>query len=471
MKSNKDIQEQDASLNNQGLVSDVPVETSVLTNEIEETSEENETIVEISASVAYNSIKDDVGSNNDDLTIDKLRLKIECKLKEIEASKQYISLCSILYKNNSLITEGEKRIFAIRRKIQYANKYIKDLSDNFLNVLTATGWFDKYYDAVCLFDRAHDSEESMEWCEAMKDSLATSIDDAKKEAPKIKVLINRYIANSVFTLSVKTPYLRLKESSLNDIMPFISIQSKLFYSWLKNIESLSLLLRNYWLELEFPSLKRDFYFENKDLNFEKAVGTTLLDYVNIYIDEKSNQGIDNSFFELIINEVDTFIEKMEDITSFYENQYEQNKKRIEYLTETLLNDYYKKDLEPIYGIYDGIMLSIDSLLSKFGKSEEREKWCSLLEGLSDVIIKFLSNQNINLSPKLTIGKSHIDNSKFEINNNPIDFFSFAKIATPTDASSEELKDCIASIRNYGFYHIDSDDNIKIIRETVVSVYN
>ena len=69
------------------------------------------------------------------------------------------------------------------------------------------------------------------------------------------------------------------------------------------------------------------------------------------------------------------------------------------------------------------------------------------------------------------GKSHIDNSVFEINNKPIDFFGFAKIAAPTDAPSENLKDFVASIRNYGFYHIDSDDNVKIIRETVVSVYN
>jgi hypothetical protein len=83
----------------------------------------------------------------------------------------------------------------------------------------------------------------------------------------------------------------------------------------------------------------------------------------------------------------------------------------------------------------------------------------------------LSKQNISPSPTLVIGKSHIDNSVFEINNKPIDFFSFAKIAAGTDAPSEDLKDYVAKISNYGFYHIDSDDNITIIRETVVLVYN
>jgi hypothetical protein len=82
------------------------------------------------------------------------------------------------------------------------------------------------------------------------------------------------VANSVFTLSTKTPYLRLKEDSFKELMPFISIQSRLFYSWLKNIESLSLLIRDHWLELEFPNLKRETYYTSNSFTLSKTKTAT-----------------------------------------------------------------------------------------------------------------------------------------------------------------------------------------------------
>lgn len=392
------------------------------------------------------------------------------KLHAIESSDQYVVLRKLIDRNSSLLTNSQHRIVSVKQSIQYANKYIKELSDNFFKVLLDTGWFDKYYDAVCLFNKAHESKEAMEWCVAMKESLEISI--AERDAYKIRALLNKRVVNAIFTLSIKTPYLRISEGAFNDIAPFVSVQSRMFYSWLKNIETLSLLLRNLWLELEYPSINMNTYYNNSYLQLEET-STALSSYVKTYMEETIIP--DNNYLahlEKIKNEVEKFENNIENIIEYYENLYEQNEVRVKYLTNDLLNDYYKKDLEHIYSIYDYIQLSIDSLQAKVEECEEREKWCTLLKNLSEVIIEFLSIQNINLSPELVIGKSHIENTKFEtINNQEIDFFSFAKITSATEAPREELKDCVASISNYGFYYIDSDNNIKIIRETKVSVYN
>ena len=471
MKSKDDVIQEESTLINQDLNSEVPTDSTIVADGSIETNEESEVVVEISASVSNKITMSEEDNTDEGLSIDEIRLEIDRKISELENNEQYISLRNIISSNNKLLKESKKRIVEVKNTFRYANKYVKELSDKFLEVLSATGWFERYYDAVCLFDRANDSNEALEWSEALKDSLDTSITDTEKTSPKIKVLLNRRVANSVFTLSIKTPYLRLKEDGFRELMPFISIQSKLFYSWLKNIESLSLLLRNHWLELEFPNLKRETYFASDSLDFEKVLDVPLSQYIETYIESRLTSANKRSLYGSIVNEIESFIENMVEIESFHKNQYEENEKVIKYLTERLLCDYYKKELEPIYGIYDGIQLSKDSIVAKFSDSSERQSWCTLLDSLSDTIIGFLSNQNINLSPKLVIGKSHIDNSIFEINNKPIDFFGFAKIAAPTDAPSENLKDFVASIRNYGFYHIDSDDNVKIIRETVVSVYN
>lgn len=391
------------------------------------------------------------------------------KLDAIESSDQYVVLRKLIDRNSSLLTNSQHRLVSVKQSIQYANKYIKELSDNFLKVLLDTGWFEKYFDAVCLFNKAHESKEAMEWCVAMKESLETSI--TEQEAYKIKVLLSKRFVNVVFTLSTKTPYLRISEGVFNDIAPFVSVQSRTFYSWLKNIETLSLLLRNLWLELEYPSVNVNKYCSDGCLQLEEA-NTGLVSYIKTYLEETIIPENDCLAREKIRNEVEEFENNIGNIIEYYENQYEQNEVRIKYLTNDLLNDYYKKDLEHIYGIYDGIQLSISALQTKFEECEERERWGALLKNLSEVIIKFLSIQNINLSPELVIGKSHIENSKFvTINNQEIDFFSFAKITSATEAPREELKDCVASISNYGFYYIDSDNNIKIIRETKVSVYN
>lgn len=471
MKSKDDIIQEESTLINQDLNREVPTDSTIVADGSIETNKESEVVVDISASVSKKITMSEEDNTDEGLSIDEIRLEIDRKISELENNEQYISLRNIISSNNKLLKESNKRIVEVKNAFRYANKYVKELSDKFLEVLSATGWFERYYDAVCLFDRANDSNEALEWSEALKDSLDTSIADTEKTSPKIKVLLNRRVANSVFTLSIKTPYLRLKEDGFRELMPFISIQSKLFYSWLKNIESLSLLLRNHWLELEFPNLKRETYFTGDSLDFEKVLDVPLSQYIETYIESRLTRANQRSLYVSIVNEIESFIEKMVEIESFHKNQYEENEKVIKYITERLLCDYYKKELEPIYGIYDGIQLSKDSIVAKFSDSSERQSWCTLLDSLSDTIIGFLSNQNINLSPKLVIGESHIDNSVFEINNKPIDFFGFAKIAAPTDAPSEDLKDYVASIRNYGFYHIDSDDNITIIRETVVSVYN
>lgn len=471
MKSKDDIIQKESTLSNQDLNNEVPTEPTIVADGPIETNEESNVVVEISASVSNKITLSEEDNTDEELSIDDIRLEIDRKISELETNEQYISLRNIISSNNKLLKESTKRIVEVKNTFRYANKYVKELSDKFQEVLSATGWFERYYDAVCLFDRANDSNESLEWSEAMKDSLEASITDIEKTDYKIKVLLNRRVANSVFTLSTKTPYLRLKEDSFKELMPFISIQSRLFYSWLKNIESLSLLLRNHWLELEFPNIKRETYYTSDSFNLEKVLDVPLSQYIETYIESNITNENAHSFYALIFDQIESFIENITEIESFHKNQYEENEKIIKNLTERLLCDYYKKELEPIYGIYDGIQLSKDSIAAKYSDSCERQSWFALLDSLSDTIISFLSNQNINLSPKLVIGKSHIDNSVFEINNKPIDFFGFAKIAAPTDAPSEDLKDYVASIRNYGFYHIDSDDNITIIRETVVSVYN
>lgn len=470
MESEKDIKVQESSVDNQNIISDVKTDASVSINDVKNSSEENDTHTE--ACIVCNSNNDTIMDNDSRSSVKELLKEIDNKLGIIEASEQYIFLRDAITRNNKLINDCQNRIISVKKCIQYANKYIKDLSDSFLNVIISTEWFDKYYDAVCLFDKAHDSNEAMEWCEAMKDSLDTSIAD--KDSLKIRVLLNRRMANAVFTLSVKTPYLRLKSEMFNDIRSFISIQSRLFYGWLKNIESISLLLRNYWLDLEFQSLRTETYNKNSDLCFQlgNINGASLSSVVKEYINEKLVQDGDCPSIKLIIKEVDEFENNIDNMLSFYDNQYEQNESRIKYLTDTLLNDYYRKDLEPIYVMYDGIQLSIDSLLAKYEECEEREKWCTMLRNLAEIIVKFLSNQNINLSPELVVGKTHYENDTFEIiKGQKVKFFDFGRIASGTEAPREDLKERVASIRNYGFYRIDSDDNIKIIRETVVSVYN
>ena len=295
MKSREDIKQEESTLN-----SEVPAESTIVADGPIETNEESEVIVEISASVSNKIIKSEEDNTDEELSIDDIRLEIDRKISELETNEQYISLRNIISSNNKLLKESTKRIVEVKNAFRYANKYVKELSDKFQEVLSATGWFERYYDAVCLFDRANDSNESLEWSEAMKDSLEASITDIEKTDYKIKVLLNRRVANSVFTLSTKTPYLRLKEDSFKELMPFISIQSRLFYSWLKNIESLSLLLRNHWLELEFPNLKRETYYTSDSFNFEKVLDVPLSQYIETYIESNITNENTHSFYALII---------------------------------------------------------------------------------------------------------------------------------------------------------------------------
>lgn len=392
------------------------------------------------------------------------------KLKEIESSDEYAILQKSIARNESLILESQSRVAEVKTNISLYNKYIKELADNFLKVLLNTGWFDKYYDAVCLFDRAHTSQEASEWCEAVKETVEESI--ANRDAKKIRALLNNRIINTVFTLSTRTPYLRLIEGEFTDITPFVTIQSRSFYGWLKNIETLSLVLRNLWLELEYPSIITNTYSNNSKLYLcLEESNDTLITRVQKYVEEETHACCSDrlSCLAKIKDDIESFMKVIQDAIEYYNNIYEQNEEKIKYLTDKLLNDYYKKDLELIYGIYDGIQLSIDSL-KRLDESEERGKWYELLKKLSEVILSFLFKQNINLLPELSIDESHVE-GKYEINNQEVKFFDFAKITVGIKAPNDELIGCVASICSYGFYRIDSKKNIKIIRETKVAVYS
>ena len=405
--------------------------------------------------------------------IEKLRLEINNKVEQLQASEQYQMLCEKINRNLTLIDNAKEPIGAVALTISHANKYVKEFADDFLKAFTSTGWFERNYDAVCLYDRAHDSSESLNWCNSVKEALEATIDDAAKESPKLKVQINKRVQNTVFTLSIKTPYLRIKESEFSEIAPTVSVQSKMFYSWLKNIESLSLTLRNYWLDLVFYSLKDDTYSDNFGFNLEKATQTSLSQYVESYIDENFSESENESFYTDIIDRINSFTDNIAEIESFHEEQFEKNAAMVKYLTETLLMDYYVKGLEPIYGIYDNIKMAVNSIKSKYDQCEQCDKWCSLLRSLELIIENYLSLQDISPSPELIVDRSNINDTDFVINGKQIDFFGFAKIASGTDAPSSELIDFVASIRNYGFWRIDEKDSrgYTILRETVVSVYN
>ncbi len=471
MKSKEDIKQQESTLNNQDLTIVVSAESTIVADELTEINKVSERIVEIPASVSNNPPMSEAENIDEKLSIDDIRLEIDKKISELETNEQYISLRNTINSNHKLLKESQKRIIAVKNTILYANKYVKELSDNFLDVLSATGWFDRYYDAVCLFDRAYDSNESLEWCEALRDSLNESILDSENKARKIRALFNGRITGGVFTLSVKTPYLRLKEDIFNEIKPIIDIQSRSFYNWLKKIENLSLTLRNYWLELHCSSFKRNTYYEDAEFHLEKVLKVPISQYVASYIDENIIESNDKSFYNSILNKINLFIEDIADIELFYKKQNEDNTELVKYLTEPLLDNFYKAELEPIYRIYDEIRLSINSLEEKYEQSKELKDWCSLLNSLAYTITSFLNKIRIYPLPELIIGESHIDNSTFVIENKPFKFFSFANATSATEAPSEELKDCVASVSKYGFYLKDPDDNIKIIRETTASVYN
>lgn len=465
----EDIKQEESTLINPDLTREVPADCTVLVDNTAEINEGSETIIELPASDT--SLMTDEDTNNNEISIEELRYEIDKKLEQLESSEQYKSLLATLAEYHQLLAEGRANIRSVKDRIIYANKYIKDFSEKFLEALVATDWFDKFYDAVCLYNRAHDSKESLEWCEALRDSLDESILDSENKVRKIRALFNSRINGGVFTLSVKNPYLRLKDGVFNETRPIIDIQSRSFYNWLKNIESLSLTLRNYWLELHCFSPKNATYFEDAEFHLEKVLKTPISQYVTSYIDGNIMDCSDKSFYHSILNKINLFLENIVEIELFYKSQCEENLKAVKYLTETLLDKYYKDELESIYRIYDEIIQSIDYLNEKFGQKEEAQAWCKLLDSLAETVKVFLSHQGIHCSPKLEIGKSHIDDSEFEIENRPFKFFSFAKVTSAVEAPIKELKNCVASVSKYGFYLKDSNDNIKIIRETTASVYN
>ncbi|MEY8611507.1 hypothetical protein AALM74_20305 [Parabacteroides segnis] len=393
------------------------------------------------------------------------------KLRNLENSKQIAELRNVFEKNNQLDEDFSEIHIKTKQRIQYANKYIKELADNFLNVLLGTGWFDKYHDAICLFDRAHQSVEAMEWCEAIKDAAETSMIDP--EAKKIRVLLNKRIPNTQFTLSTRTPYLRVAEGKFKDIASLVSVQSRSFYVWMKNIEEIALLLRDLWLEVEYaciPSLAQKGYCTNEyTLSLERGNGK-LVEITEEYLKNRRCSELTTSL-QIIKSGVEEFEEKLDGILEHYKVIYEDNVAKSEYISVGLLKDYYEKKLERIYGIYDGIQLAIDSLQTKKDKCEEIEKWCELLKNLLVEVTKFLSVQNINALPELKVGESHITNSEYKISSKNVEFFSFAKIIAAAEAPKPELIDRIASISSYGFYRLNSKGDIVILRETKVSVYS
>ena len=471
MNSKEEIKQQESILEVQDLTSEKQVESAVMENDTEEINEESETILEVSASVSATSLKADEGANDNELSIEELRHKIDEKLKQFESSEQYKSLHATIAEYDQLLDEGLDKIKSVEGKIIYANKYIKDFSETFLNLLLATDWFDRFYDVVCLYNKAHDSNESLEWCEALRDSLEESIMDVENKARKIRALFNGRITGGVFTLSVKTPYLRLKEGIFPEFKPIVDIQSRSFYNWLKNIENLSLTLRNYWLELRCFYLKDNRYFEDSEYHIKEILKMPISQLVTSCIDESITDCGDKSFYHSILNKIDLLIENINEIELFYKNQCEDNLDTINYLTGSLLDKYYRDELEPIYRIYDEIRQSINYLSEKFGQKEELKDWCKLLDSLAEAIKSFLLSQGIHSLPELELGISHIDDSEFEIENKTFKFFSFAKVTSGIEASREELKNRVASVSKYGFYIKDSEGNIKIIRETTASVYN
>lgn len=424
-------------------------------------NEERHTVV---SSIEHDVItKDDIAKESlDNTSEDSVINEITERISALVSTEQYKTLKAIINKTCSLQTDNQDRVVSVEQTIKYANKYVRELSEHFLKVLLDTGWFEKYYDAVCLFNNAHESKEAMEWCEALKSTFDVSISDPGSS--KIRALLNRQIVNAVFTLSVKTPYLRVKEGVFTELTPLVNIQARAFYGWLKNIEALSLRLRDLWVDIEFRTINTEPYIKNNRLLQALEKDDSLEDVANTL------QSCDSLL--TLKQELDFFDNHIADMIDYYEALCEANDRTIKYLTDNLLNEYYKKDLESIFGIYDAIQLSIDSLKSTCEKSDETERWSSLLESLSKTIVDFLLKQHIHKCPELTVDKTHIENEKFTcINNQDVDFFAFAKIISATDAPSEDLKNRVASIRNYGFYLLDSESRINILRETKVSVYN
>jgi len=411
------------------------------------------------------SVENPAQQGTDDL-VAGIKEEIKERLLAIESSEQYKALQTAVDNNRSLILKAQEQIGNVKPKISLANKYVKDFSDSFLKTILNTGWFEKYYDAICLFNKANDSSESLAWCKALKESLEESISDPDKKEKKIRALFNNRMVNSVFTLSIKTPYLRIADGSFHDIEDLVKVESRTFYGWLKNIETLSLQLKNIWIELEWPELEKTFDENMIHQQLEKpGVKPTsiLLDFIEKELSSKEDQF---EYLNMVKEDLDSFEKKLPEIVRYYE---EDCVRTVEHFEKDLLNNYYEKDLESIYGIYDSIQLSKESLKAKQIDSMECDSWCSFLNDLSDIIIKFLNIQGIYQSPELVIGKSHIED-KFQIDNKEVDFYSFASTPSATDTPIEELIGRVASIRNYGFYRMSPENSLIIVRKTKVSVY-
>ena len=194
-------------------------------------AEEEEAVVAISQSVVPDIPVDECEGTDAEMSVEELLGRIATKLEQLEADDTYRTLLETIANNHQLCADNLGKIEHVRGKIIEINKRIKDFSDMFSKELLKNDWFDKYYDAVCLFERAHDSNESLEWCEAMRDVLGESVNDCEKNLPKIRALLNRRVPNSVFTLSVKTPYMRLKSGIFNKIESDVVNQTKSFYPW------------------------------------------------------------------------------------------------------------------------------------------------------------------------------------------------------------------------------------------------
>lgn len=449
-----------------------------ITTEEELNIEVSETDINISAKVAPLSTQD---GDDPVISIEDLRLSIVSKIQELEGNETFKSLCKTIKLNNDLFQEIRCQIGKVAiDKLKYANKCAKQFSDTFLDIIKKTEWFDSYYDAICLYGRANDSTEALEWSKALRESLDTSIEDVNKEDKKIKALLNHRLANpGTFTLSLKTPFLRIKDDLFKETRAIIVSQSSMIYTWLKKIENFTLSLKDRWLSVEFPGTKDDRYFKSNyaDFNLEKiAMEESILQYVENYFEECSNYSgtaDQKSLLNTLQNiekHIKEFSERLEDIHLHYSEQYEANKKVKKYLETTLLEDIYTKDLKPIYEIYDGIRLAIDYILQKYGESEDTKTWCSFLEELAETITNFLGNLNINPSPKLEAGKSHYANSEYIIGGKPVDFFTFAEVSVGVEAPTEELQGYVESIREHGFYYLEGNGNFKIIRMSTVAVY-
>lgn len=391
------------------------------------------------------------------------------KAREIEASEQYEELLSICSKNKSLIEALKKRIGENSTYISLVNLYHSEFSDTFINAILDTGWFDKYYDAICLFNNANESKEAREWSEAFKDVLEISINEP--DSKKIKVLLNKSIPNTTFTLSLKTPYLRIKEGRFDHLADYAINQSRSFYGYLKNIEVLSLKLKDLWIQWtwKFPhfetsskDLQIPYYLENLE---EHSLSAKIENY--IYNTQCRDNQVD---LKNIFDDLCAFENKLDLIIQEQQTIYEKNER---VLPLNYINEFLRTELEPIFSIYDQVQLSRNLLCQTYYDNEdnEKEEWLSLLDKLISVIESFLCGRlELYKSPDLIIGQSHIEEKYLLANNENVDYFRFADISAPIDSPAENMVGRVASISKYGFYRIESDNSITIIRKTGAAIY-